>query len=200
MCIRAIDGYYLETSVFNQYTGKVKACKTTCSICTAFDSCTTCNSDYNKLGTGCFYSKYVSAKMTLNAAQGSDAWFNSNNTDEQNLANAFLKLNQILSSFASISGITVTDSERLVLRSLKIGSLLADVDMAADPGQDIDAFSSQITTNIATLPDFEVISSSVVTFGTTTTSSSLASANLGLILGIAIPLLILRTFLLIQWS
>jgi hypothetical protein len=157
MCIRPNDGFYLETNIFNQYTGKVKACKTTCSICTAFDSCNTCNSGYNKVGTGCFYSKYVSAKMTLISAPGSDAWFNSNNTDEQNLANAFLKLNQILSSFASISGITVTDSERLVLRSLKIGSLVADVDMATDPGQDIDTFASQIISGIDTLPDFHVI-------------------------------------------
>ncbi len=152
MCIQALDGYYLDVDLYNSYTGKVKACKTGCATCTSRDSCNTCDSDYMKVGTSCFYSKYVQAKLTLNAAPGSDVWFNSNNTPEQNLANAYLKLNQILSSFASISGIT--DSDRLVLKSLSLGSLQVTVDMASDPAQDLNSFFSQITNNIASLPDF----------------------------------------------
>lgn len=66
--------------------------------------------------------------------------------------------------------------------------------MYGDPNENINDLSNTITNNIGTLPDFTVLSSSLVVTGGTT---SLGAANLGLILGITVPLLVLRTSLVI---
>ena len=98
------------------FTGTVKACKSGCETCNTADSCLTCATDYNKIGTTCLYNKNVQAKLTLGTASGSSMWFSPNNTDEQNLANAYLQLNQIISAIASISNIS--DLDRIIILSL----------------------------------------------------------------------------------
>jgi len=130
-CVTAADGYYLEVDVFNEYTGTVRACKAGCAICNGLDSCSTCQSDYNKIGTTCLYNKNVQAKLTVASAQGSDTWFNDENPAQKNLANAYLQSNQIISSVASVSN--VTNFEQIILLSLIFGSLIIDIIVAASP-------------------------------------------------------------------
>jgi hypothetical protein len=59
VCTAAIDGYYLEQDNSNKYTGKVKACKSTCATCSQYGTCDTCQTNYNKVGTSCVYYQFA---------------------------------------------------------------------------------------------------------------------------------------------
>lgn len=67
------------------------------------------------------------------------------------------------------------------------------MNVANTPGEDVNNFATNFQANTVSLPDFAVISSSLVVNGGTSTSS----VNPALILGITIPLVVLRIYLLI---
>lgn len=57
----------------------------------------------------------------MESATGSNSWYNANNTNATNLANAFANLNQIISAIASASGSAVN---KITILSLIWGSLI----------------------------------------------------------------------------
>lgn len=171
----------------------MKKCKSSCTTCSDGSSCDTCATGYTKIGTTCFYSKNIDAKWTLGPAVGSKDWYTDTNSNETNLANAYVQLNQIISSILSALGIS--DNSRIIVTSLAWGSIVFSSTVAGDPSSDFTTFSNNFQTSTSTLADFSVVGTSLVINGATTSSSS---ANSALILGITIPLVVLRIYPFIQ--
>jgi hypothetical protein len=128
--------------------------------------------------------------VTLTTGAGT-AWFNSLNSDQQNLANAFLMTNQLTSALANVANIT--DLENIILQSIGLGSLVVQTLLVSSPSQDFTSFSNSIASNINQLPGFTVLSSSLTVNG----AESSTTPNLGLILGITVPLVLLLAVLII---
>lgn len=109
------------------------------------------------------------------------------------LSNAIVNLNQIISAIAEAadvkrSSVTVI---YLYISSINIKTIIPVTD-----GSDLTAFSSNYQSKLQNIADFKLISKNIVINGDTSTSSS-TSIDLGLILGVSIPLIILRNYWLI---
>lgn len=53
-CTKTGDGYFLEKKS-GAFTGKAKACKSTCATCVGFPACQSCVTTYVKIGAACIY-------------------------------------------------------------------------------------------------------------------------------------------------
>jgi len=78
--------------------------------------------------------------------------------------------NQIISSLLSSAG--YTDRDNLLFNKMAAGSIIIDFILATDPNQDSTTFSNNFQANVAasSIPDFQVLSQSVINNGFTTTS------------------------------
>lgn len=171
------------------------ACKSTCATCVTFPACRTCITNYVKIGANCIFFRNIQTTTTF-TPQGS--WFNASATNAQNEANALLQINGIIRAFMNAAGITNPD--QAVTNSLTTGSVTVNMNLAAGANDNFDAFVSNYQSNVDNnnVDGLTVVSSSNVVNNQDTSSDD--STNLGLILGISIPLVILRTFPLTQSS
>lgn len=131
ICTNSANGYYLVTDAFGDYTGGIKSCKKVCATCSDGSSCDTCATDYTKVGTTCIYYRNIAAKWTLGSAAGSSTWLNDNNSNETNLANAYIQLNQIIN--AILSAAKITDYGRIIVTGLTLGSIVFSSTVASEP-------------------------------------------------------------------
>lgn len=87
----------------------------------------------------------------------------------------------------------ITDPDQTVTNSLTSGSITTDMTLGNSPGGNFDTIVGNYQSNVGAnnLNGLNILSSSTSIQGQTTTTSD-DSVNLGLILGISIPLVILR--------
>ena len=162
-----------------------------------YPACRTCLTNYVKRGARCIYTRRV---RTVFVFVPQYSWFSTSNTPAQNEANALLRLNFILLAILRAAG--STNPNQIACSSLTASSISTDTEVSAQPTDDFTTFQTNYLNNVNsgnTVDGMTVVSSSSTVSDTTTTTSDDNSANLGLILGVSIPLVILRTCVAIQW-
>ena len=186
-CTRAQAGYFLQRR-FGFSNGRVSQCKSTCATCVSFPACRTCITNYVKFGSQCIYFRYV---FSIVLFQGLGNWFNTANTNAQNEAGAFINVNLILFAFIFAAG--STNFDQAVATFMRTGSIEIGVNVAAQPNEDFATMSSTLIGNIQNnnLQGLNVLSSTNTVNNADTSTDD--GVNLGLILGISIPIFILRT-------
>jgi len=192
MCTQAAAGFYLNTDVSGYYTGEVKQCGSTCETCSKANSCDTCGANYTRFGCVCIYALNIQGSLTL-APGPNSSWFSSNNSDNINLAYALLHCNEIALAIALAAG--YSDVNNTLLTGMKSGSIVTYFTLGVDPNQNPSTFADNFQNKISSgVPGFTVVSLTTASngFGAGSSSSS-SSKDLGLILGLSIPLGLLCT-------
>ena len=199
-CTQAADGFYLVKNSRGRENGKVDTCKKGCATCNNGQICLTCATDYTKRGGFCIYKNNLDIVATLTPGTGSNGWYSqtdstadavSNNTE---LADAYKNTNQILNMFFRLTGVSV---DNLIIIVIGWGSLIPQVIVSIDEATDPNLVTATMNANIASnnITDFGIAKFSATPSFTGASKSS--TVNLGLLLGILIPLIILCKFMFI---
>jgi hypothetical protein len=199
-CTRAIDTYYTVLNAAGTPTGAVAQCLPPCSTCSKQATlCLSCVAGYTLSGTECQINVYLDINIIF-AAAGVNPIFSNNSSNATQLFSALKEYNrignglfQILKSSFNWAG---TDF-RTFIRFTKLFSASVGATMTADSGSfsngaaATNAFNSAVPAG-TTVDGVSVVSSSTTANGYSSSSGD-DSTNLGLILGLSIPLSILRT-------
>ena len=107
-----------------------------------------------------------------------------------NEANSLLRLNMFIQAFMAAAG--TSDPDRIMFQTMTFGSININVDMAGSPGDDNSKWADDTTNNLGNM---NVAGLSAIVSSTTTQNIQAnddSSVNLGLLLGVSIPLVVLR--------
>jgi hypothetical protein len=150
--------------------------------------------------------------MSSNNVQGSvtlgplgtdteDWFYKSVNNGSESLAKGLAKSNEFMIALLKTAGLTSADIDKILLLAMKVGSLNVEFVLGApdtvDPATFASSFQQKLTSG--KFEGFALLKADTTYNGVTTTSES-SGANLGLILGITVPLVVLRTLFVIQWE
>lgn len=148
----------------------------------------TCKTNYVKMGGDCISSNYFTATLTLTPSSSTGgSWYKSTDPNNTQLGNGLIRSNQILYFIAKKAGVTTSSCK---LKKIEFGSIMptvvVQVAQGVDPNTAFNNFVKTATASSTTTDDFGVAKVS----GTTSVGSS-DGPNLGLILGLTIPLVAL---------
>ena len=92
-----------------------------------------------------------------------------------------------------MSAAGTSDPDRIVLQTMTFGSIIINTDIAANPGDDLNAWANGTISSLANMDvgGLSVVSSTATPQNIETPSAE-SSVNLGLLLGVSIPLVVLR--------
>ena len=205
-CNKAIDGYYTVSKHNGRPSGRVKACRSPCMNCKNDKRlCTGCITDYTLNGSSCISNSKVSLKLTLSSS-GSSPLFSS--TDSASTVSAGMRsINRLLISICNNLPSKYYDTssidkcfDLIIFSYLGAGSLIVANSISggsfSSPAEANSAIGSSFTASTA-LDGVSVLTVTSAASGFTTPSASTegaaTSSNLGLILGLSIPLVLLCT-------
>lgn len=190
VCTSAQDGYYLLVDIKGVNTGGVKPCKGYCATCQLDAlSCLTCQSGATLYGGVCISQNNQDIKFLGNLKSiGS-----SNVTSDYERAAAFSVLGNLLTEMGTALGYSSLGEflQNVNFKSLKQGSI--DLNYAIN-SDSVKVGSTNTALTSASFSDLTLLSLNVASNSATSSSN----VNLGLVLGVSIPLGILRTFVVIQ--
>lgn len=194
MCTVAADRYYLVRDIAGKSTGAVAACADGCATCANGKTCLTCVTTHVKMGGGCIFNNFLTATATLTPGAGS-SWYKSTDTNNTQLGLGLAYSQQILNFIANKAGV---DKSKCRFKSIVFGSIKPTVVVELAQGVDGNtALNALKTYKSSTTDEFGV---AAVSGTANIANTSDDGPNLGLILGLTIPLVILGIFLLIQPS
>ena len=209
-CKAPSAGYYLIPTPEGQNSGQFAACTSPCATCMGdAKRCTSCIPNYSLNGTSCLNDNQVSLNLVLGSS-GSAPVISATATPEEALAAGLTQIDRIRTSicgnlppeYGSPSGSGCYDV--VIFVSIAGGSLSVGTVLAGGSFSSPTAATSSIGSSFgsgAPLDGLSVLSSTSAASGFTasnTATSSSSSTNLGLILGLTIPLVLLRTSFLTQ--
>ena len=191
-CLRANEGYFLTTDPDGTYNGGFQKCNAPCLTCTSNPNyCLSCLSGYSIDGFSCFNKKQVDYSMKFNYP----GYFNDGDSFDYSYARFmgnFLGFRGLLcKSFPAL----ITKNDAKCLRNFstkKCRRSSVIVDLSVDASNYNSAAAAQNAMTSMTVPGISILSTSASAQGFSDSSSS--STNLGLILGVSIPLGILRNY------
>lgn len=193
VCTSAKDGYYLVTDISNAVTGNVQACGGNCATCVYSSlTCLSCKANSQLIGTTCLsndnYAIVIVASLII---LGNDTTV----TSSYELGVAYGILARFFSELATKFGYKTLAEFLANSNIVKVKKASIEVTLNLNTETTLNSPSTALNAN-TTFTDVALVSQSI----TTTTSSTASTINLGLVLGVAIPLGILRTYLFIQLS
>ena len=191
-CSLAKDGYYLGTNSLGSNNGVVNTCHTSCATCASSNTfCLSCKTDYTLSGGHCTHNHHYRTKLVGSIPNYGGGAGNGE------LGNMFLFYPVFLNSLWMALQFQELEMMMIYLQMLSIGSGSITNDFTVDADQ-VSADPSTLLTS-SNLGGFGIISSSsaVNGGGSSSSSSSTSNVSLGLVLGVAIPLGVLRTIILI---
>lgn len=198
----ASTGYYVILSPEKTYSGVVAQCYSTCATCVDdANFCLSCIAGYTLIGTICRQNFYLAINLVLGPAAANTIFATGEDPNLQ-AAKTIKHLHRFGEHFyrvvlpASFIRVSTEPWENTIqMNSVAAGSVVVNMNVGA--GSNTNAASAQTSLSNAIASNsgtgYSVVSSSVVANGGSTSSGS--GSNLGLILGLSIPLGILRTFL-----
>ena len=202
-CITPAQGYYLILDANRAATGKVGLCVSPCASCSGFaESCTSCVSGYTLIGSLCRQNAYLIVQMTL--GQGSNATqsiFLTSDSLNTQLFKGIKSIDAIGNLLLGAAPIGMKGSETnwrkvFFFQSLSAGSLVTTVHGNAGSYTNSNSATTDMNNGLANAPSASasMISYSVSASGLPSGDSDDDGANLGLILGLAIPFGLICSF------
>lgn len=196
-CTKATSGYYITLLSSGEYTGTVAQCTSPCATCVDYaDFCLSCASGYFLYGSNCQRSLYLFIFIVFSQSSTSSIFSSTDSADRQLFLSirSFNRIGNAIYSNAPSKFRGIGNWRRFTkFRRFKYGSV--GVEFAQEAGQYTDGTqaSSDFTNYLVTsnFDGFNYVSSSITAEGFSTSTGS--STSLGLILGLSIPLSILRT-------
>jgi hypothetical protein len=189
-CTSVKPGYYLEVDITDALTGDVQPCGGLCATCILTDlTCLTCQPGANLIGTSCISSNNYEIAIVATVL-GLITGASSNYELGKLLSVTSRFLNELGVKAFKFPNFNKFQANSLV-KSIKKGSVVIDlaVNQASLTENSVDPNTAVVN---AQFSDVSVLSHSIVT-----NSDSASSVNLGLVLGVSIPLGILRNYWLI---
>ena len=202
-CTRAVDGYYIGLDTADAYTGELAACDSTCATCVdQNDFCLSCASGYRLDGSECESTSRLTIVIYFGGSSNSNSIFSNSEGGNNQLFGCLKGINRIGFAIFSILSSRFRRGRSNYRRTIRFrkffrGSVGINMNVDAAGFSSGPTAASSFTNSVASTPidGVSYLSSSVVSAGFTASSAS--STNLGLVLGLSIPLSILCTFSLI---
>lgn len=202
-CTKAASGYYVSINDAGSYTGTVLQCESPCATCIDYtDFCLSCVSGYSLRGSVCKKNTNLVFVLILGPSKSGNSIFSDSDSPDQQVFFGIRAFNRLGGAIDFILPNLFKDGrhwrKRMRFRRINKGSLSVGMDLDAggySSGSDASsAFTNAVSSS--SIDGASYLSSSVTAEGFTTSSGS--STSLGLVLGLAIPLSILRKNLFIQ--
>lgn len=200
-CTKAVSGYYITLLSSGEYTGVVEQCTSPCATCIDYsDFCLSCASGYFLYGSNCQRNLYLYILIILSQGASSSIFSNADSADRQ-LFLSIRSFNRIGNAIYGNAPSKFRDGnnwrKHTKFRKFRYGSVGVEFAQAAGQYTDGTQATSDFTNYLTSgnFDGFSFVSSSITAEGFSTSTGS--STSLGLILGLSIPLSILRTFIVI---
>ena len=204
-CKTASPGYFVPLSDTGAASGSIAQCLSPCATCKDYsDFCESCITGYSLSGSVCTQTNYLLMTIIFGPGTGINPIFIVSDPPQTQLSNGIKSFNRIGGMLNAIAPAGFKSDgftgwrKRFIFKAMAIGSIVTTVQANGGTYTTSSGATSAMTNALSSTPidGMSYLSSSMVGTGFSTSSGS--SSNLGLVLGLTIPLVILRTYRFIQ--